>query len=83
MNGSYIVRNIRGYRNNMPISPGLIPTVFPKDLKHNEPEFEHMRDAPDHITGSYLASDFSDREWESPMKQERITFLTELAQKEK
>lgn len=78
VDGPYTVRNIRGRRINLPIAPGAIPKEIPKSIDHSQPEFEYMRDAADYTTREYAAAEFSDREWVSDQKDNRIAFLKRM-----
>lgn len=87
INGPYVMRNLRGHRLNLPVVPGQLSAMMrqggiPKDIKQNEPEFEYLRPGNEHVTRYYSSRDFSDDEWTSPEKDDRIRFLREMAQKD-
>lgn len=85
IDGPYIVREIRGRRDNSPVPPDMLQnalqtgqTIPPQE--HKEPLYEYLEPlASDYTTGSYRAEDFSDREWESDQKERRIQFLNRVA----
>ncbi|MCE9597089.1 MAG: hypothetical protein K8S54_03900 [Spirochaetia bacterium] len=87
VNGPFVMQNLRGHRLNLPVVPGELSALMrtggiPKNLKQDEPEFEYLPVAAEHVTRYYSAHDFSDQEWTSPEKDDRIRFLREMAQKD-
>ncbi len=88
VSGPYVVRNLRGHRNNLAVTPGKLTALMaaggiPKGAKQTEPEFEYFGVGPEHVTAVYTAASFSGREWEAPEKTERIRFLEETVSREK
>ncbi len=86
LGGPYVVRNIRGRRDNSPVTPDRLRAALESgqalgEVRHTEPLYEHIEPAADHETATYQASDFSDREWESPEKQRRVNYLQGLVKK--
>lgn len=79
VDGPYLVRNIRGRRNNSPVTPSMVKKATeenrPLTGEHTEPMWEHILPAEDYTTGKYNSSDFSGKEWESPEKEKRLEFL--------
>ena len=86
LSGPYVVRNIRGRRDNSPVTPDMLKRSLESgqplgEVHHTEPLYEYMAPGADHDTAMYQASDFSDKEWDSPEKQRRATFLQSLIKK--
>lgn len=82
LDGPYIVTMIRGRRNNTPVTPhdlrsALLENRLPKPRPEvaTQPRFEYIPIAPDYETGFYHHGDFSDAEWVSEKKSERIRML--------
>jgi hypothetical protein len=83
INGPYVVRNIRGQRDNSGVTPAVLRKALESGQEvpaqdHKEPLFEYMSPGADHTTQSYNAKDFSDKEWESADKDRRINYLQSL-----
>ena len=83
VDGPYVVQNIRGHRLNMAVTPGkLVAMMDQGGLKSvaskDEPELEYMADAPRQETRAYNSSDFSDRPWQGPEKEDRLKYLRGL-----
>ena len=91
INGPYELKNLRGRRNNSPVTPadlgraaqaGVQPTPR-KGLEH-QPDFEYISPGPEYTTQkAYFAEDFSDAEWTSEFKTARLEMLREWAEEEK
>ena len=83
IDGPYVVREIRGRRNNSPVTPDMVERSMQTGEEisgtHTEPLWEYVESAPNHETGGYRASDFSKAEWQSEEKNERIEFLEKMA----
>ncbi|MCB1303040.1 MAG: hypothetical protein KDK37_02125 [Leptospiraceae bacterium] len=82
IDGPYVVRDIRGRRNNSAVTPDMVEDSFRTGEsvsgKQTEPLWEYIQPAEDHTTTNYRASDFSGNEWNSEEKQNRIEFLQKL-----
>lgn len=88
INGPYIVRNIRGRRDNSPVTPDMLRRALESgqplgEKKHTEPLYEYIRPAGNFETQSYEAREFTDKEWDSPQKQRRIKYLESVAKGER
>lgn len=86
LDGPYQVTQLRGHRINLPIVEGQLAGLMqaggiPKNIKQNEPEFENLKPGDEFVTRDYLARDFSDHEWTSVEKDDRIRFLEEMVAK--
>ena len=85
INGPYLVRNIRGKRNNGPMPASRLLQLsregkkIPDDIVHTEPGWEYFASANPFSTESHKSNDFSNKEWNSPDKDHRIKFLEKLA----
>ena len=84
--GPFLVRNIRGKRNNNPMSPSRLLKLHQAgqplpDIKHTEPEWEYIKPGKDHVTGGYRTNEFSNKEHQSADKEKRIKYLQDLANK--
>lgn len=85
VDGPFIVKTIRGKRLNMPMTPTMLLKIskeggqIPATVKNTEPELEYFGFAPEHTTAGYKADEFSDKEWQSAAKTERIKYLQDLA----
>ncbi len=82
-NGPFVVREIRGKRNNDPVSPSMVKKAHDAgqdvpEPTYNEPLLEYMEPIPNYTTAAYKSSDFSDRQWESEEKTRRIEFLSSI-----
>ncbi len=83
-NGPYVVRGLRGMRNNSPVTPSMVRQnieqgVPLKPREQKEPWQEFMKPFPGELrTASYRADVFSPAEWTSPEKENRIRFLRNL-----
>lgn len=79
VDGPYLVQNIRGRRNNSPVTPDMVQEAMKKNKSitgnHTEPLFEYLEPAQDYKTQAYLSTDFSQEVWDSEEKQRRINFL--------
>ena len=78
--GPYVVRNIRGRRDNSPVTPDILRRSLETgqplaEVKHTEPLYEYLDAGQDHETAVYAMGDFSDKEYDSPDKQRRMNFL--------
>ncbi|MBW7857924.1 MAG: hypothetical protein H3C43_06485 [Leptonema sp. (in: Bacteria)] len=86
VDGPYIVREIRGRRNNSPVTPDMVQKSLEtgEELhgEHTEPLWEFMKMAPQHETEAYEAKSFSKEEWNSDEKRRRIEFLEKLSREE-
>ncbi len=88
IDGPYIVREIRGRRENSPVTPDILKNALLtgqaiEPQEHKEPLYEYIEPVgANYTTASYRAEDFSDREWESEEKERRIQFLTRVAAEE-
>ena len=88
IDGPYIVREIRGRRDNSPVTPdtlrGALESGTPiEPRKHTEPLYEYVEPlAATYTTGSYRATDFSGDEWQSPDKDRRLEYLSRIAGEE-
>ena len=83
IDGPYLVRNIRGFRDNGPMPADelkkyMLSGTVPEPRETTEPEQEHLKPAPDLKTQPYEARQFSKEEWQSPEKEKRIKFLEGL-----
>ncbi|MEM7181511.1 MAG: hypothetical protein AAF518_11405 [Spirochaetota bacterium] len=84
VSGPYLVREIRGRRNNSPVTPDMVKqsmqegTGIPQTTQ-TEPLWEYIKAAPNFKTGSYSAADFGNKVWDSQEKQRRIKFLETVA----
>lgn len=83
--GPFVVREIRGSRNNDPVTPAIVKRAQETggeipEPNYNEPLREYMQPADDYTTAAYKPADFSNREWESEEKNRRIEFLSSLAE---
>ncbi len=82
--GPFIVRNIRGRRDNSTVTPDALrrslETGTPLEpKKQTEPLHEFMEPfGKTHETRSYSTSEFSKKEWQSPLKEKRINYLKGL-----
>ena len=83
IDGPYVVRDIRGRRNNSPVTPDMVERSMRTGEEisgtHTEPLWEYVDPAPNHETQAYRASEFSGQEWTSEEKNERIEFLENMA----
>ncbi len=82
IDGPYVVKNLRGRRNNEMVTPADLARavkqgklVKPRLAVRTQPGFEYMKNGPEFITDAFAAAQFSDREWDSPEKRERIASL--------
>lgn len=86
VDGPYIVREIRGRRNNSPVTPDMVQKSIDSGEElhgeHTEPLWEFMRMSAPHETEAYEAKSFSKEEWNSDEKRRRIEFLEKLAREE-
>lgn len=84
--GPYILRGLRGIQNTDPIDPINLtksPEEVDKYLKSVKSTTPHRRTIPtwekEYKTQDYQLSEFSNSEWDSPEKRERIAELSKLA----
>ena len=86
VDGPYVVREIRGRRNNSPVTPSMVRKALAENREisgnHTEPLWEYMNMAPNYTTKSYSADDFSKEEWNSEEKNQRIEFLKKQVEQE-
>ncbi len=87
IDGPYVVRQIRGKRNNSPVTPAMVKRAATENKpvpepRYTEPMWEHIEMSADADTGSYNASEFSTAAWDSKEKQDRIQFLEEMARRQ-
>lgn len=80
IDGPYLVRNIRGFRDNgvMPadeLKQYVMKGEIPEPRETTEPAQEYMKPADDHKTQGYKSDQFTDQEWESEEKSKRINYL--------
>ncbi|MCB1174540.1 MAG: hypothetical protein KDK39_13300 [Leptospiraceae bacterium] len=80
VDGPYIVRNIRAFRDNgvMPadeLKQHVVAGTTPEPREITEPAMEYVKPAGEHTTENYQALDFSAEEWQSAEKDKRIQFL--------
>ncbi|MBI3394311.1 MAG: hypothetical protein HY042_00595 [Spirochaetia bacterium] len=85
IDGPYIVRDVRGKRNNSPVSPSMVKKAMDERREisgnHTEPLWEYLETAPNYKTSrAYKSDEFSKEIWNSEEKQERIKFLKGLAE---
>jgi len=83
VNGPYVVREIRGLRDNSPVNAAMLRRALESGQaigpqEHKEPLQEYMKSAPNHTTQAYNAKDFSEKEWESEEKNRRVNYLKSL-----
>ncbi|HMX58534.1 MAG TPA: hypothetical protein PKE49_18545 [Leptospiraceae bacterium] len=84
LNGPYVVKNLRGMRNNSPVTPSMLKNAIASGKpigpqQHKEPLQEYMEPyAGDYSTQAYRADDFSSDEWQSEEKDRRIKYLESL-----
>lgn len=81
--GPYLVDDIRGRRNNSPVTPSMVKKAMEEGREisgeHKEPLWEFIEPAPAYTTArAYKSDEFSTQEWESDEKRERIRQLKEL-----
>ena len=86
IDGPYVVREIRGRRDNSTVTPDMLKKAMQSGAplnppEHTEPLWEDMMPAPNHTTASYTASEFSNDEWQSEDKERRIKYLETLTHK--
>lgn len=84
VNGPYLVREIRGRRNNSPVTPDMVRQSMANgssipDTEQKEPLWQYVEPAENYTTGNYNASDFANKVWNSEEKQRRIKFLETMA----
>ena len=87
VDGPYIVRELRGRRDNAPVTPDMIARAFEMGLEipsgePKEPLYEYMQMAAPYETNDYDASSFSKEVWDSEDKQFRIKYFEELIAKD-
>ncbi len=88
ISGPYVVQNLRGMRNNSPVTPSMLKAAFVTGKvigpqEHKEPLQEYMEPVAEaYVTGSYRPEDFSSDEWKSEDKDRRIQYLEELAKEQ-
>ncbi|MCE9599945.1 MAG: hypothetical protein K8S54_18440 [Spirochaetia bacterium] len=84
--GPYVVREIRGRRNNSPVTPSMVRKAMEENREisgnHTEPLWEYMAPGANHVTRSYTSDEFSKEEWNSDEKQQRIEFLKKQIEQE-
>lgn len=84
LDGPYVVRNIRGMRNNSPVTPSILKASLTSGRplgaqQHTEPLQEYMEPlAGEHVTDRYKAAEFSGEEWQSEEKDRRMKYLEGL-----
>jgi len=88
IDGPYLVENIRGMRNNSPVTPSMLRAAFQggrilDPAQTREPLQEYMEPAVDYTTNSYRSEEFSGDEWQSEDKEQRIRYLNDLVREEK
>ncbi|MBL8018931.1 MAG: hypothetical protein JNM27_04620, partial [Leptospirales bacterium] len=86
VDGPYVVREIRGRRNNSPVTPSMVKKAMEENREisgnHTEPLWEYITPGANHITRSYTSDEFSKEEWNSEEKQQRIEFLKKQIEQE-
>ncbi len=86
VDGPFIVRDIRGKRNNAPVTPSMVAKAMAEGREisgvHKEPLWEYLEPAPSFTTQTYNFKEFAGEEWNSKEKEERLQFL-EKQMKEK
>ncbi len=79
VDGPYAVTDIRGRRNNSPVTPSMVKKAMTENREisgnHTEPLWEYMLNAKDYTTRAYKSDDFSQEEWNSDEKRQRLEFL--------
>lgn len=79
VDGPYIVREIRGQRDNSGVTPDMVEKSFETGetltTDSTEPFLEFMSIAPNYETESYDAKMFSKEEWTSDERKNRINYL--------
>ena len=83
ISGPYIVRNIRGRRNNSTVTPDMLKKSLEEGIRipitrQTEPLYEYLEPANEHETSSYSVSEFSNNEWKSEEKERRMKYLEGL-----
>jgi len=84
LDGPYILKNLRGMRNNSPVTPSILKTALQSGRtigpqQHTEPLQEYMEPyAGQFVTDRFRAEEFSADEWQSEEKDRRIKFLESL-----
>lgn len=86
VDGPYLVTDIRGRRNNSPVTPSMVKKAMAENREisgnHTEPLWEYMNVARDYTTRQYRSDDFSQEEWNSDEKAQRIEFLKKQIENE-
>ncbi len=79
VDGPYVLRELRGRRDNSPISPAEVLRARTEGRSvtatHTEPMWEYMRPAANFTSQPYRADQFSAREWDSDEKRRRLELL--------
>ena len=82
INGPYVLKNLRGRRNNASVTPTDIAAAYkagtvatPRPGLEGQPAFEYMSPGPEYVTKPYFAESFPDEEWTSEEKTERLQDL--------
>ncbi|MBE7410705.1 MAG: hypothetical protein L6Q54_08370 [Leptospiraceae bacterium] len=79
IDGPYLVREIRGKRNNSPVTPSMVNKAMTEGKEisgtHKEPLWEYLEPPPNYTTSAYQYKEFSGEEWNSKEKEERLQFL--------
>lgn len=78
--GPFVLRELRGKRNNSPVTPAMIrqSRLDGRSIsgEHKEPLWEYLLPPETRITTqAYSADQFHNREWDSEEKRERIRLL--------
>lgn len=89
LDGPYIMTGLRGWRHNGGVTPGMIAAALerggqlPEPANEKpEPLKEYMEAGPDYGGMAFQAGDFSNSEWDSDLKKNRIHFLEQMALEE-
>lgn len=86
IDGPYMVTDIRGRRNNSPVTPSMVKKAMAENREisgnHTEPLWEYLANGRDYTTRQYASDDFSKEEWNSDEKRQRIEFLKKQIENE-
>ena len=84
IDGPYVLKNLRGRRNNEMVTPADLARAYeqgknvePRTEVRGQPGYEYIKNGPEFVTDAYAAAQFSNREWDSAEKRERIAMLEE------
>ncbi len=87
VDGPYLVREIRGKRNNSPVTPTMVNKAMAEGREisgtHKEPLWEYIEPAQNYTTAVYQYKEFSQEEWNSKEKEERLQFLDKQVKSKK